>query len=917
MKDKRLNLAHYYINEYINEKELVWQLKEIKDKGFNGLILSPAKGLAIGFMSPEWISIINFILLISDEIDLVVYLSTDAVNPTNILETKYLFEEIDYKLFYLSLQDKVDIKNIENLEVEKGDLLYAMKRDSLGNLESNSAICVQLGSPDIKKLKNRDVSIVKFSKVNAERTSNDLYPFNFLIKNTTQELVEKVYKRSFNIFNKYSSFVGFYEPRLFPKIKSGNGIIWNDLLIDDFMKELDLDIRNIIPELFFSDMKKYQTIRGKYEQFILKKYKNNFIDIVEKFISDKKIKIIYQFDSLAEKKNFHHYFEFTPLYSLDKYIGENSRIAYYLPYLGNYDIDITAAIFFQSLQSLNIIKNSIAIITDKHHRFNFTPYRYLNLKKSTILFNTTDTITESFLYSIKCFRKNDIVPNIFYQNRFWKYMKKGNQQIDKLLDDTIECIEGFQPDYDLIIVYSNVERYNMYSFDEYEHEFYDNFMDTLRNSKKTIFIIPSEKLSKVKIRKTDGELFFVYSENNINISANKMLMIYGDKDNVINKWYDKNSTKIDVLKVGVKKTKEDMKLNIFDKDFISKYLDKLIKNDYKIETSFDTNIYIQKIFKKKEKKYLVFNQNNKELFLKFLDQNEDSYEHSIDKCEFKIIDKKNVEFSVLENEVSPNYKIILKNNWQFNSNFSNILPLTQWLFKVGGPKDESIGTVHYFETQFISNIIPNKLSLILDGVYGEMDSINIKKPVKIMVNNSEVDSNFQKLESAHTLFKVDITNFVIKGDNKIVIKSKGAHFSPITLNEPQFLEGDFVIKKKLNDMWVIDKPEKPLFDGNWVENGYPYYAGTGDFSQFFMIEKNFSKVLLNIDKYNYPIEIFINDKFVASMTSPPYLIDITEFVSEGKNKLLVSISSSVVNIFTGIKLPEGMTGEVSLEVYKQ
>ena len=93
-ENNRLNLAHYYINEYIDEHELVWQLREIKDKGFNGIILSPAKGISIGFMSPEWISITNFLLSNCENIGLSVYLSTDSVNPSNILETKYLFEEI-------------------------------------------------------------------------------------------------------------------------------------------------------------------------------------------------------------------------------------------------------------------------------------------------------------------------------------------------------------------------------------------------------------------------------------------------------------------------------------------------------------------------------------------------------------------------------------------------------------------------------------------------------------------------------------------------------------------------------------------------------------------------------------------------------------------------------------------------------
>ncbi len=915
MNGENLNLARYYINEYIDDYELMWQLKELKDKGFNGLIVSPAKGLSIGFMSPEWISIISLILSNSEELGLKVYLSTDAVNPTNVLEMKYDYREPQYKLFYLTLKEIVDISEASTIKVVKHDRFYTMKKGNDGKPDPTTAVAIDIESPDLQKMASRDLSVVHFCIDGLKRTPNDLYQFNFLEKNIKNEYIKKIYKKCTELFKEHTSFAGFYEPRLFPKLKIEGGIACNNRLVSLFREETGIELYDIIPEIFFSEITKYQNIREKYEKFLRTLYKENFIDVVESFIEKNNLEIIYQFDTLKKSGSLLvDYFDFSPLYDLTRYIRKESFVAFYLPYVGNTEVDIMPALSFQSLKSLGIVDRSIAIITDKHHRFNFTPHRYLNLKKNALMYNTENSITESFLYSIKGFRKNDIVPNVFYQNRFWKYMKDVNQQFDRIYKTDFLALDNYEACYDLIIVFSNIEQFNKYSNPDCDYTYFYDFVNTVVSAYNTVFVVPSDQLDNLKLKKSNNKFSFVYCDNGKTINTERLIMIHGKSDIPLERWYEKNSSKAEILKIYLDKEKSS-KVKIFDKDVIYNYLTNYDELQYKITVGSEGNVFVEKLFSGDNIKYLLFNPCDTPRDIIFTDRAGKNFIHQLKSCELKVIDKRDIPFTKKIEKNLSSYKVILKNNWQFNSNETNILPLTQWLFKVGGPKDELIGTVHYFETSFVSNILPSKLFLILDGVYGEKDYVNIDKPVKIFVNNKEVDYNATRLKEAHTLYKLDICKHIVRGENKIVIKSKGAHFSPISLNEPQFIEGDFAVRKKVNGVWVIDKTEKPLVNGNWVENGYPFYLGVGEFTQFFELDKNFKKIELKITNYDYPLEVNINGEFVQAFSAPPYECDVTKFVTEGRNKLLLMVPSSVVNIFTGIKLPEGMTGEVSFEVY--
>lgn len=937
VKKEGKNLAHYYVNELVEESEILWQIGEIADKGFNGIILSPARGLQVGFMSPEWISIVSLILEIAKKKNLFVYFSTEAIYPANILEAKYYYNIEDYKARYLVLEDEIQItekifinellSKYESLKLENL-YLFAIQKDKSGAYDSENYLYVDKYSMSYCPPSNENWVLCVFGIKEVNVSSQGLYPFNFFVKNTTFEFVDKVYSKNTELFSKFSEvFKGFYEPRLFPDIKCDKGLFWYEPLIKKFNTKIGVTLENIIPQLFFSEAEAYEKIRREYYAFLLSSYKKNFIAVIDSFVAKNELEVIYYYDNNSKNRPISDISRCSMLFDVESYnLSKKSSIAFSLSFNTANKLTLVDSLCFQTLNSLGIIKNPTPVISDFHNRFNFSPHRLSTLKKYALLFNFKNSITSAFLYSIKGFRKNDITPNIFCQTLFWKYVKNTNCNIKSIIEKlNANNIMLEKNDYDIAVIFADDSAFKPITAKPAESPYLAELLENMFLNNRDIMFFPSSKIDTFNLDKHgDG---YVISWKSKNIFVKHIIALCDSLNNQkINTFASKflgDNAPFIINSATVNAPHSSEKINIRDFGKINRlftsdeneelqlsYEDGIIAKRY----GSDKNIHFQLLNTKDESKKVTFKIKKGKKTLPCVVVLPPFAFETISLTTIKdIADKKSD--SPFEVSDAPKYRIIFAKNWHFNAAKANILPLTTWVFKVGGPKDDEVGTVHFYETSFFASSLPTKLSLILDGVWGEKDISNQNKPVKIFVNSLELTNNFYRPSFGHTLYKVDITNLVVKGENKIVIKSKGIHFSPINLNEPQFIEGDFVLKKKVNDVWHIDKPEKSFTSGNWVEEGYPFFFGYGLFEQYFELSKGYKSIFIIIKKFDYPIEISLNDKDFIEMVAPPYKLDITQMVNEGKNKLSIKVPSSAVNIFTGTKMAEGLTGEVSLEVY--
>jgi len=112
--------------------------------------------------------------------------------------------------------------------------------------------------------------------------------------------------------------------------------------------------------------------------------------------------------------------------------------------------------------------------------------------------------------------------------------------------------------------------------------------------------------------------------------------------------------------------------------------------------------------------------------------------------------------------------------------------------------------------------------------------------------------------------------------------------------EPPAILGEFGVFRG-KDGFYIDKEQDTVKLGSWVEEGYPFYAGVGEYIINLEIDENGGKVWLVIDEFKEAIKVFVNGKELGVWAWPPYWIDMTGFVGEGENEVRIQVASSLHN----------------------
>jgi hypothetical protein len=128
-----------------------------------------------------------------------------------------------------------------------------------------------------------------------------------------------------------------------------------------------------------------------------------------------------------------------------------------------------------------------------------------------------------------------------------------------------------------------------------------------------------------------------------------------------------------------------------------------------------------------------------------------------------------------------------------------------------------------------------------------------------------------------------------------------------------------VVVANLDKSWKVQfdasqrGPEEPVtFDKlqDWAQfsdERIRYYSGTASYERAFSIDtmpagKNF---LLNLGNLTAMAKVYVNGKYAGGVWTPPYQLDISEFVTQGKNILRVDVVNTWVNRLIGdLNLPE-------------
>ncbi|QHQ61014.1 hypothetical protein Ana3638_09735 [Anaerocolumna sedimenticola] len=144
--------------------------------------------------------------------------------------------------------------------------------------------------------------------------------------------------------------------------------------------------------------------------------------------------------------------------------------------------------------------------------------------------------------------------------------------------------------------------------------------------------------------------------------------------------------------------------------------------------------------------------------------------------------------------------------------------------------------------------------------------------------------NVYETEKNKITYDIELESIYLLGDFGVISEST---YKPLERNA-MITDGPFTI---------IDQPVS--FETNeFTKSGLTFFAGELELSQWISIAfQKGKRTVLNFPKQKAPlIQIYINDKLVKHSLWAPYKADITDYVIEGKNKIVLKLFASNRNL---------------------
>lgn len=230
-----------------------------------------------------------------------------------------------------------------------------------------------------------------------------------------------------------------------------------------------------------------------------------------------------------------------------------------------------------------------------------------------------------------------------------------------------------------------------------------------------------------------------------------------------------------------------------------------------------------------------------------------------------------------------------------------------WEMQLPVERDEDVyPTDLWYVTQIKANYIPDDLQLMIDGFKGSK--------YVLYVNGQKVTEKPTRSYLDAEIGVVPMAKYFKKGINTIAVR--------LTVTKKS--DGMTDILKIIGKFSVEDEtivPKKEIIKmGDWGKQGYPYYSGTGTYTCHVNLSQEYleRQLILTAVIGKDVLEIEINGKPVKTCLWKPYRADITQYVHEGDNKIVMKVTNTLLNLLESSRTPSGLFEAqiIPFEVYK-
>jgi hypothetical protein len=234
--------------------------------------------------------------------------------------------------------------------------------------------------------------------------------------------------------------------------------------------------------------------------------------------------------------------------------------------------------------------------------------------------------------------------------------------------------------------------------------------------------------------------------------------------------------------------------------------------------------------------------------------------------------------------------------------------LGAWEMQLPLEREEEIYPVDlWYRTYFHMEEIPDDLSLLVDGFTGSDYQMYVNgNPIEDRGNRSKIDAEIKS---------ISIKDYINAGKNIVVVKLTVNKRTDGILDLLRIV-GDFSLNEKKGD-YIIGKSAGHLFTGSWTKQGYPFFSGTGVYKTEIQIPQEYTegKLFLETQCGEDVLAVSINENQDHVLPWHPYHLDITELVQPGKNKIVIKVTNTLINMLEAVEKESGIFEEPIIRHY--
>lgn len=222
-----------------------------------------------------------------------------------------------------------------------------------------------------------------------------------------------------------------------------------------------------------------------------------------------------------------------------------------------------------------------------------------------------------------------------------------------------------------------------------------------------------------------------------------------------------------------------------------------------------------------------------------------------------------------------------------------------WELQLPEERDENTYPVDlWYVTHFEAETLPDDLRLMIDGFKGEKYElyINGKRMTETPVR-SFLDAEMKE---------VPLKGYAVEGVNAVAVKLTVRKKSDGMIDLLKII-GDFRVKECCGRE-IIAAPTRTIRTGDWVPQGLPYFSGTGSYTQVIDVPADYvgKALFLRASVGADVLEVDVNGRFVGTCLWNPYVLDISDYIMEGKNEITLRVVNTVMNILEGTRNKSGL-----------